>query len=323
MTGTSPFLGAAQFGKNARIYRKKFMNNVEALLEIMEACYEAGGRGIQMIPIGKIGEAAKIMRETHNDFIITGSTAPGPDPMIEELVKADSKIIFAHGMVSDKTDENLTKMIDEITSRGIIPGIAAHSPVSTVQFALNHTDVKTFLIPFNKTGLFMGDQQKLEDLVNSHKECYFVGMKTLSAGKIKAEVAVIPPSPVFDMASDTDADSSITFSDEKPTGSEEKPKADVTLIILEGSATQGNPDYDPKELTVKQGQTILADNVDVVPHTVTSGTGPSDTTSGQIFDTGIIMAGESTVMDTSGIEPGTYDYYCTVHPYMVGKLTIE
>ncbi|MGD1835233.1 MAG: cupredoxin domain-containing protein [Nitrososphaeraceae archaeon] len=143
------------------------------------------------------------------------------------------------------------------------------------------------------------------------------------SSKIKAEVAVIPPSPVFDMASDTDEDSSITFSDEKPTGSEEKPKADVTLIILEGSATQGNPDYDPKELTVKQGQTILADNVDVVPHTVTSGTGPSDATSGQIFDTGIIMAGESAVMDTSGIEPGTYDYYCTVHPYMVGKLTIE
>ena len=134
------------------------------------------------------------------------------------------------------------------------------------------------------------------------------------SSKIKGEIPVVPPSPVFDVATSTESESTDTT---------EKPKADVTLIILEGSATQGNPDYDPKELTVKQGQTILADNVDVVPHTVTSGTGPSDATSGQIFDTSIIMAAEATVMDTSGIEPGTYDYYCTVHPYMVGKLTIE
>ena len=134
------------------------------------------------------------------------------------------------------------------------------------------------------------------------------------SSKIKGEIPVVPASPVFDIAKSTESGSA---------GTTEKPKADVTLIILEGSATQGNPDYDPKELTVKQGQTILADNVDVVPHTVTSGTGPSDATSGQIFDTGIIMASESTVMDTSGIELGTYDYYCTIHPYMVGKLTTE
>lgn len=183
MTGTSPFLGAAQFGKNARVYRKKFMNNTQALLEILEACYEAGGRGIQMIPLGKIGEAAKIMVETHDDYIITGSTAPGPDPLIEELSESGAKIIFAHGMVSDKKDEKLIKMIDDIASRGIIPGIAAHNPVSTLQFALNNTEVKTFLIPFNQTGLFMGQKQQLEELVDAREDCYFVGMKTLSAGK--------------------------------------------------------------------------------------------------------------------------------------------
>ena len=189
MTGTSPFLGAAQFGANARTYRKKFMNDTQALLEIMEACYEAGGRGIQMIPIGKVGEAARIMRETHDDYIITGSTAPGPDPLIEELVESEAKIIFAHGMVSDKKDEILIKMIENIASRGIIPGIAAHSPVSTLNYAFENTDVKTFLIPFNETGLFMGDKMQLEEIVNTREDCYFVGMKTLSAGKSDVEVA--------------------------------------------------------------------------------------------------------------------------------------
>ena len=159
------------------------MNNTEALLEILEACYEAGGRGIQMIPVGKVGEAAKIMVETHDDYIITGSTAPGPNPMIEELAESGAKIIFAHGMVSDKKDDKLIKMIDNIASRGIIPGIAAHNPVSTLNFALENTKVKTFLIPFNESGLFMGDKKQLEELVDKRRDCYFVGMKTMSAGK--------------------------------------------------------------------------------------------------------------------------------------------
>src|ERR1044072_6196 len=43
----------------------------------------------------------------------------------------------------------------------------------------------------------------------------------------------------------------------------EKPQADVTLTILEGAATQGNPDYNPDELKVKKGNTILVDNKDL------------------------------------------------------------
>ena len=83
--GTSPFLGASQFGKNARVYRRKFLNNADAVLEILEASYEVGGRGIEIILAGKVTEAAKIMAETHNDFVITGSSCPGPEPLIKEL----------------------------------------------------------------------------------------------------------------------------------------------------------------------------------------------------------------------------------------------
>jgi plastocyanin len=109
----------------------------------------------------------------------------------------------------------------------------------------------------------------------------------------------------------------------EPAAEEPKPTGDATLTILEGSATQGNPDYQPDSLTVKQGDRIVVDNADAMPHTVTNGEGPSDTDSGTLFDTSIINGGESAVIDTAGIEPGTYNYYCTVHPYMTGSLTIE
>ena len=161
------------------------MNNKDAVLEILEASYEAGGRGIELISAGKVGEAAKVMAETHDDFIITGSTFPGPDPLIKELANLDAKLIFAHGMVSDKKDENLEKLIDEIESMGIIPGIAAHNPVSTLEYAFeNLPHIKVFLIPFNAQGMFMGDQTKLEKIVDSHKNYHFIGMKTLAAGNL-------------------------------------------------------------------------------------------------------------------------------------------
>jgi plastocyanin len=78
-----------------------------------------------------------------------------------------------------------------------------------------------------------------------------------------------------------------------------KPKADVTLTILEGAATQGSPDYDPDQLTIKKGNTILVENKDLMPHTVTNGKDASDATSGKLFDTSIINGGEFKVIETA------------------------
>jgi plastocyanin len=102
-----------------------------------------------------------------------------------------------------------------------------------------------------------------------------------------------------------------------------KPKADVTLTILEGAATQGNPDFNPDKLSVKKGDTILVDNKDLMPHTVTNGAGASDATSGKLFDTSIINGGEFKVIKTSNVDAGSHPFYCTVHPYMTGTLTVE
>ena len=86
------------------------------MLEILEASYEVGGRGIELVPAGKVTEAAKIMTETHSDFVIMGSTFPGPDPLINELSDLGAKIIFAHGMVADKKDMKLKSLIEDIKS---------------------------------------------------------------------------------------------------------------------------------------------------------------------------------------------------------------
>jgi plastocyanin len=96
-----------------------------------------------------------------------------------------------------------------------------------------------------------------------------------------------------------------------------------TINILEGAAVQGSPDYDPEELTASAGSEVSVVNQDTVPHTATSGTGPQDPNSAQLFDTSIINGGESATISLAQVTPGQYDYYCMVHPYMTGKLVVE
>ena len=95
------------------------------------------------------------------------------------------------------------------------------------------------------------------------------------------------------------------------------------LTILEGSSVQGSPSYDPATLTVKKGDKITVTNKDTLPHTVTSGTGPTDPNSAKQFDTSIIEAGATADIETTNINPGQYPFHCTVHPYMTGNLVVQ
>ena len=97
----------------------------------------------------------------------------------------------------------------------------------------------------------------------------------------------------------------------------------TAISIPAGAATQGNPSYTPDSLAVSKGDVITVSNEDTVPHTVTSGSGPQDPNSAKLFDTSIIMAAESGEVDTAALEAGEYQFYCTVHPFMKGLITVQ
>ena len=95
------------------------------------------------------------------------------------------------------------------------------------------------------------------------------------------------------------------------------------LTILEGASVQGSPNFDPDTLTVKKGDKITVTNKDTLPHTVTSGTGPTDPNNAKQFDTSIIEAGATADIQTSSLNAGQYPFFCSVHPYMTGKLVVQ
>ncbi|MFW9876593.1 MAG: hypothetical protein ACFFG0_26150, partial [Candidatus Thorarchaeota archaeon] len=134
--------------------------------------------------------AAKIMKETHNDYIVTGSTLPGANPNVEDLIDVEAKIIFVHGAYSDRKDETLLKLLDDISLRGVIPGVATHNPLSTINYIFESAPyIKAFLVPFNANGFMMGDKTALEELVDTNTNFFFMAMKSLDTGRLEPQKA--------------------------------------------------------------------------------------------------------------------------------------
>ena len=80
-----------------------------------------------------------------------------------------------------------------------------------------------------------------------------------------------------------------------------------------------NECYLPADITINVGDTVEWINVDTAAHTVTSGS-PADGPSG-VFDSSLVMA--DAVYAFTFEEAGTYDYFCMVHPWMVGSVTVN
>ena len=87
----------------------------------------------------------------------------------------------------------------------------------------------------------------------------------------------------------------------------------ATPVWAEDAAVKiGNFTFGPHELKVKAGTTVTWTNEDDMPHTVVSANN---------F--------RSKVLDTEGTysftftTPGTYKYFCSLHPHMTGTVVVE
>jgi plastocyanin len=94
------------------------------------------------------------------------------------------------------------------------------------------------------------------------------------------------------------------------------PANTISSTILPGSSAQGNPDYDPDPITINQGDGVQWTNEDNVPHTVTS-------RQEGVFDSGLINPADTWLLNSAEIAPAEYEYYCTLHPFMIATLAIS
>ena len=100
----------------------------------------------------------------------------------------------------------------------------------------------------------------------------------------------------------------------------EEPKEPIPVIMPEGAGVlqEGQIYYDPENVQVSPGETVLWINDDTAAHTVTSGN-PQDGPNG-LFDSGMVLAGET--FEFTFTSTGIEEYYCVVHPWMVGTVDV-
>jgi plastocyanin len=75
--------------------------------------------------------------------------------------------------------------------------------------------------------------------------------------------------------------------------------------------------FEPETVVVNQGDTVEWKNDDTVPHTATE----DDNAQKPTFDSGAIQMGATWRYVTRN--KGTYNYTCTFHPNMEGKLIVQ
>jgi|SRR5579885_1276281 plastocyanin len=97
--------------------------------------------------------------------------------------------------------------------------------------------------------------------------------------------------------------------------------------IAKGAGASANADcvsanncFNPNPVTVAPGTEVEWKNTDTVGHTVTSGK-PTDNDAGSLFDSSIIKAGGDFKFTFQN--PGTFDYFCQVHPWMTGQVIVS
>jgi plastocyanin len=82
--------------------------------------------------------------------------------------------------------------------------------------------------------------------------------------------------------------------------------------VVEGNAVKiQNFAFDPGTLTVKKGTTVTWTNNDSAPHQIKSAT----------FNSSQLSKGQAFSFTFN--ETGTFDYSCSIHPSMLGKIIVQ
>lgn len=100
---------------------------------------------------------------------------------------------------------------------------------------------------------------------------------------------------------------------------------EVNVSIVPGATLLTDTAFSPNPIEINRGQTVLWINEDSGFHTVTSGE-VNDPNSGILFDSGLtgptMLSSKGKTFSYQFDAPGEFQYYCVLHPGMIGLVTV-
>jgi plastocyanin len=118
------------------------------------------------------------------------------------------------------------------------------------------------------------------------------------------------------------ATSNHTTSNNNELQAQEQNDSVYRVSIVPDATYLGNESYQPNPIVVKIGDTVIWTNDDSALHTVTSGSLEEEEENAEVeFDSGFMATGKT--FEQKFTAEGQFSYFCTLHPDMVGQVTVS
>jgi len=253
----------------------------------------------------------------------TVSVAPGDASIIEAKWKYPGTYLFhAHGIQEEKGNMGQIKVIgQDKLSEGVNSGVGNNINTTTNLNLQQQQQSNNISEPLTKT-VSMFDwqydlQKKLQNPIvvsqSDHEEIDKEEEKIIKG--MNETKNIQEQGENLSLTLDKTLATNITESNDANSNSNQ-------ISIVSGSSS---PDskifYNPPNAEVQIGTEVTWINNDTnMPHTVTSGNSGEGPTG--VFDSGI-MIGDGSIFKHTFDQKGEFEYYCTLHPWMIDKIIVK
>lgn len=189
MLGTSPFIGAAQFGAKALEYKRLFFDTPENMTKLFVHSAKLGINAVQLIAYEPLIKALKKAEALVGDFFVVATIVEDFVSDISMISSLEPEFIAPHAQFCDMLDPRLEEWIDAIKEIGAKPAASTHIPGTSIP-KLDKLGFEAYLTPLNPLGYGMKPdfESTLEAIRNTKKS--IIAIKPLAAGKLVPDTSL-------------------------------------------------------------------------------------------------------------------------------------
>jgi hypothetical protein len=189
LLGTSPFIGAGQFGLKAYEYRKQFYYNERNMTRLFIAAARLDVKAVQLIVYEPLVTALRAAVEELGEEFFVAATIPSGrkfESLLALLKPLKPALVAIHAPAADALDPRIPGWIKQIRAMDAAPAAATHYPGETIpDLDAAGFELEAYLAPLNPIGYAMEPdyERTLAALEKTDKRV--IAIKPLAAGRLK------------------------------------------------------------------------------------------------------------------------------------------
>jgi hypothetical protein len=189
MLGTSPFIGAGQFGARSLEYRRAFYDQPENMKRLFLTSARLGIKAVQLIAYQPLIKALQDAERVTGRFFKVVTIVENFREYLERVSVLEPEYVAPHAIFCDGLDPRLDEWIDDIREIGAKPAACTHNPGITIP-RLGDSGFEAYLAPLNPAGYMM--RPDFDSVIRAVTETdrLVIAIKPLAAGKLTPDASL-------------------------------------------------------------------------------------------------------------------------------------